>query len=59
MVCVLCQDECEITSEEVVKKSTHEDVMKVNMKKFEDKYGCKGRGSICVISIPMEKFNDR
>ena len=59
MVCVLWQDECETTFEEVMKKSTHEDVMKVTMKKFEDKYGCKGGGSIPVISIPMNKFKDK
>ena len=38
-------------------KSTHEDVMKVAMKKFEDKDGCKGRG--CKISIPINKFKDQ
>jgi hypothetical protein len=56
MVRVLWKDECEITSEEFMKKSTHNDVMKVILKKFEDKDGCKGRGSIHVISIPMRKF---
>ena len=59
MVCVLWKDEYETTSEEVMKKSTHEDVMKVTMKKFEDKYGCEGGGSNRVISIPMNKFKDK
>jgi hypothetical protein len=59
MVCVLWQDDCETTSKEVTKKSTHEDDMKVTMKKFEDKDGCEGKDSIHVISIPMKKFKDQ
>ena len=58
MVCILWQHEYETTFEEVMKKSTHEDVMKVTMKKVEDKDGCKGGDSICVISIPLKKFKD-
>ena len=59
IVCVLWKDECETTSKEVMKKSTHEDVMNVTMNKFEDKDECKGGGSIRKISIPMEKFTNR
>ena len=59
MACVLWKDECETTSEEVMKKSTHEGVMKLTMKKFEDKDGCKGGGFIHVISIPMNKFKNQ
>ena len=35
MDCVLWQDECEITYGEFLKKSTHEDVMNLTMKKFK------------------------
>ena len=42
-----------------MKKSTHEDVRKVIMKKFEDEDECKGEGSIRKISIPMEKFKNQ
>ena len=34
-----------------MKKSNHEDVMKVILKKIENKDGCKGRGYFHVISI--------
>ena len=37
-----------------MKYSTHEDVMKVILNKFEDKAVCKGGGS--KISIPVKKF---
>ena len=33
--------------------------MKVILKKFEDKYICKGGGSFCVILIPINKFKDQ
>jgi hypothetical protein len=58
----LWQDECETTFEEVMKKLTHEDVMRMTMKKFEDKdvvVNHKGGGFIHVISIPMKKFKDQ
>ena len=42
-----------------MKKSTHEDVRKVIMKKFEDEDDCKGGGSIHKISIPMKKLKNR
>ena len=40
-------------------KSTHEDVRKAIVKKFEDGDEGKGRGSICKISIPMKKFKNQ
>ena len=33
--------------------------MKVILKKFEDRDGCKGGGSFCVILIPINKFKDQ
>ena len=59
MACVFWQDECETMVEENMKKSNHEDVMKMILKKFKDKDGCKGGGSFCVISSPMKKFKDQ
>ena len=59
MACVFWQDECETRAKEFMKKSTLKDVIKVTINKFEDKDGCEGRGSICVISIPMNKFKDQ
>ena len=41
-----------------MKISTHEDVMKVILKKFEDVDECKGEGSIHKISNPMEEFKN-
>ena len=42
-----------------MKKSTHEDVRKVIINKFEDEDECKGIGYIYKISIPMEKFKNQ
>jgi hypothetical protein len=33
--------------------------MKVILKKFEDKDGCKGIGSFGVITIPIKRFKDQ
>ena len=59
MACVFWQDECETTTEENMKKSNHEDVMKMILKECVDKNGCQGGGSICEISIPMKNFKDQ
>ena len=59
MAFVFWQDECETIAKENMKKSNRENVMKMILKKFEDKDGCKGRGSFHVISIPMKNFNDQ
>ena len=59
IACVFWKDECETISEELMKKSTHEDDMKITMKKSEKKDGCKDGGSFSEISIPMKNFNDQ
>lgn len=59
MACVFWQDERETLAEEIMKKSNNEDVMKMILKKFEDKDGCKGEGSFHVMSNPMNKFKDK
>jgi hypothetical protein len=43
MDCVFWQDECEITYGEFLKKSTHEDDMKLTMKKLKTKIGVKAK----------------
>ena len=42
-----------------MKKSSHEYVRKVIMKKFEDEYECKGVGLISKKSIQMNKFKNQ
>jgi hypothetical protein len=59
MSCVFWQDECETTTKEIMKKSYHEDEMKMILNKFEGIDGCKGKGSFRVISILMNKFKDQ
>ena len=41
------------------KESNIEDIMKIILKEYEDKYGCKGRGSVQEISSLMNIFKDR
>jgi hypothetical protein len=55
MACVFWQDECKNTIEVFMKKSNHEDVMKMILKECEDKNECKGGGSSREISSPMKK----
>ena len=59
MDCVFQQDESENTDEEFMKKPNLEDVMKMILKEFEDKDGCKGAGFVREISSPMKNFKDQ
>ena len=59
MDCVFWKDECEITYGELLERSTHEDDMKLAMKKLKTKDGCKDGGSFREISIPMKNFKDQ
>ena len=57
MACVLWQEECKTQSQETYEDL--EDIMKEIWKKYEDKDGYTGGGSVQIISRLVKIFKDR